>query len=872
MRLNPESIARASSRHPWRTLALWIVLIASMGALSSVLLGGVLTQDIEFTSEPESVRAQRILEERFPNGDRGQDTVFFIIGSATSDVEDPAFQERVVALTERIQALGPEVVAAEPVSYVGLREQASQLRTPDGKGVLLALQLSGDPATALGQAEAAAAAALPAGFSAEALTLPEYAQRFGATSGEIPADPPEGFLLVSGAAVAADDPAIASAVGLAQQAVQDALGPSLAGPPISALDVEASARSLVAASGRYALIPVPLVDNDEALVERVREVAHEGSGDGVEVLVAGNPTLFADFTRIAEEDLRRGEGIGLAIALIVLIVVFGSLIAAIVPIVMAIFAIAVALGLVALIGQLVNFNLFVTNMVSMIGLAVGIDYSLFIVSRYREERKKGRDRLEAIGRSGATANRAVFFSGMTVVLALLGMFIIPTTIFRSLATGAILVTLGSIAASMTLLPALLALLGDRINWPRLAKRARVDSDHDPKGGMWDRVTRSVMARPVVYLTVGVLVLGTLGAFYFRLERGTSQNVSQLPDDFESKQAFITLQQEFAGGATDPVQILVTGDVATAEVDGAISELGTAIAAHPAFSDQVTVTQAPDGGALLVEALLVGDPASEASFQGVRDLRAELVPAAFGGVGGVEVLVGGNSAFFTDFLDVVDRYQWLVLAFVLGLSFVLLTVVFRSIVLPIKAILLNLLSVGAAYGAVTLVFQEGVGLSIFNDILRFQFVRVEAIEAWLPLFLFSVLFGLSMDYHVFLLTRIREEFDRTGDNTEAVAYGLRTTAGIITGAALIMVAVFTAFASGRLGPLQQMGFGLAVAVFMDATIVRTILVPASMRLLGAWNWYLPRWLEWLPKLDVEGHAVSEGPLEVPEVAPVGARED
>jgi RND superfamily putative drug exporter len=240
----------------------------------------------------------------------------------------------------------------------------------------------------------------------------------------------------------------------------------------------------------------------------------------------------------------------------------------------------------------------------------------------------------------------------------------------------------------------------------------------------------------------------------------------------------------------------------------------------------------------------------------------MVPAAFAGVPGVQVLVGGNAAFFTDFLDTVGRYQWIVLAFVLGLSFVLLTVVFRSIVLPIKAIIMNLLSVGAAYGALTLVFQKGVGIGVFNA-LGFQFHQVDAIEAWLPLFLFSVLFGLSMDYHVFLLTRIREEYDKTHDNTESVAYGLRTTAGIITGAALIMVAVFTGFAAGRLGPLQQMGFGLAVAVFMDATIVRTLLVPSAMRLLGDVNWYLPRWLEWLPKVQVEGHE----PELVPDYPPI-----
>ena len=489
-------------------------------------------------------------------------------------------------------------------------------------------------------------------------------------------------------------------------------------------------------------------------------------------------------------------------------------------------------------------------MVTMIGLAVGIDYSLFIVSRYREERRKGFPKLEAIGGAGATANRAVFFSGLTVVLALAGMFIIPTTIFRSLAGGAILVTLAALAASMTLLPAILALLGDRINLPRLSRRARVDGEADPRGGVWDRITRGVMARPVVFLVASVLVLGALGSFYFQLHRGTSQNVSQLSDDFPSKQAFLTLEREFAGGLTDPARIVVTGDVQSEAAQAAIAKLQTAIAAAGPFAVQTQVVPSQDGAAVEVDAFFKGDPSADAAFQGIRDLRSSIVPQAFEGVDGVEVLVGGNTAFFTDFLDVANQYQWIVLAFVLGLSFVLLTVVFRSVVVPVTAIIMNLLSVAAAYGAVTLVFQKGAGIGFFNA-LGFQFQRAEAIEAWLPLFLFSILFGLSMDYHVFLLTRIREEYDRSKDTAEAVAYGLRTTAGIITGAALIMVAVFVGFAYGRLGPLQQMGFGLAVAVLIDATIVRTLLVPATMRLLGDRNWYLPRWLQWLPQLRVEG---------------------
>jgi putative drug exporter of the RND superfamily len=871
MKLNPESIARSSARHPWRTLGVWVVVIVSMGVVSSKLLAGVLSQDIAFTNKPDSVKAQDVIDKQFSAGG-AKDTEFFIVSSKTQTALDPVFRTFVETLKGKIEKLGPGDVSGPVVTYVEATAQTQSLFTSDGHGVMIALQLSGDPTAAIGTVQQAATSAAPAGFEVQVVTAEQLAQSSGGSSSTSPPTPgaPNAFAIVSSQTTATSDPSFATSVSEIQTAIQKGARSVIAAPLLSAFDAQKQAASLISQDGTTVLIPVQIPDIKDSIVEDLRGVASGVSTGTFSVQVAGRATLFSDFTKIAEEDLRRGERIGLLSALVVLIVVFAAVVAAVLPLVMGLFAIAVALGLVALIGQLVHFNLFVENMVSMIGLAVGIDYSLFIVSRYREERKKGFAKLEAIGAAGATANRAVFFSGMTVVLALLGMFLIPTTIFRSMAGGAMLVTLASIAGSMTLLPALLSLLGDRINWPRLSKRARVDSDHDPKGGFWDRVTRSVMARPVVYLLASVLVLGTLGSFYFQLHRGTSQSVSNLPADFESKQAFLVLQQQFnAGGATDPAEVVITGDVTSPETQAAVRQLQGAIAQLPAFSGQTTVDESADGTAVRVSAYFRGDPSSDPAFQAIRDLRSTTVPGVFGGVPRVQVYVGGNTAFFTDFMAVADQYQWIVLAFVLGLSFILLTVVFRSIVLPIKAILMNLLSVGAAYGAVTLVFQKGVGIGIFNAI-GFQFQRVDAIEAWLPLFLFSILFGLSMDYHVFLLTRIREAYDKTGDNAEAVAYGLRTTAGIITGAALIMVAVFTAFAAGRIGALQQMGFGLAVAVFMDATIVRSILVPAGMRLLGDLNWYLPKWLSWLPQLHVEGHEPTMSEVvSVPE--PVGSPE-
>jgi putative drug exporter of the RND superfamily len=359
------------------------------------------------------------------------------------------------------------------------------------------------------------------------------------------------------------------------------------------------------------------------------------------------------------------------------------------------------------------------------------------------------------------------------------------------------------------------------------------------------VTRTVMGRPVVSLVVGVGILLAAASSALDMRTGFS-GVSTIPDELPSKQAFDVLAAEFSGGLGSPVEIVVDGDVGSAAVEDGIRRLEAALEGDGLFGP-VRLEENAAGDLTLLSVPVNADPASKAAVSAVERVRDRYVPAAFPDGGPARALVGGETAFNKDFFDVADRYLPIVFVFVLGLSFVLLTVAFRSIVVPAKAIVMNLLSVGAAYGLVVLVSQKGVGAGLLG------FQQVEVIEAWLPLFLFSVLFGLSMDYHVFLLSRIREHFDHTGDNAESVAYGLRTTAGIITGAALIMVAVFGGFAAGRMVAFQQMGFGLAVAVLIDATLVRSVLVPASMKLLGRRNWYLPPWLEWLPHLGVEGPA-------------------
>lgn len=607
-------------------------------------------------------------------------------------------------------------------------------------------------------------------------------------------------------------------------------------------------------SGNTVLLPVELagfdVDEFSTNAEIVREeVDGIAAPEGFETFVAGPATLNNDFNEVAEQDLATGETIGIAVALVVLVYVFGSVAAGMVPIILGVVAIAVAMGSAALVGQVFDLSFFITNMVTMIGLAVGIDYSLFIVSRYREERGNGFPKVEAIGRAGATATRAVFFSGLTVVLALVGMLLVPNTLFRSLGIGAILVVFAAVAASMTLLPAVLSLMGDRINSLRVRRRGSLSNE----GRFWDRITRTVMGRPVVSLVASAGILVLAATSFFSIETGLA-GVSTMPDDIESAQAFEVLESEFSGGLASPVEIAVEG----ASVSETVANLQTGMTADTDFGP-ITLDPASTSRIALLSTQLPGDVASSESMEAVSRLRDTIVPDAI--VGDTEVFVGGQTATTIDLVAQTDDYTPIVFVVVLGLSFVLLTVAFRSIVIPGKAIAMNLLSVGAAYGLVVAFFQTGAGPGWVKEIASWLgFTQVDVIEAWIPLFLFSVLFGLSMDYHVFLLSRIKERFDQTGDNTESVAYGLRTTGALITGAAAIMVAVFAGFAAGRLTSFQQMGFGLAVAVLLDATIVRTVLVPASMRLLGSWNWYFPRWLDWIPNVSVEGR------LDEPESTP------
>lgn len=714
-----ERAARACARHPWRAIAVWVVLIVAAVLAVGALLGDGLTGDETLTNGPDSVLAQDLLDERLGEGELGTEV---IVVRAAEPVDTPGVRAAVGRLVDDLRrSRAVEEVRVAP------RAPAPEQVSADRRALLIPLQL---------------------------------------------AQPPEDHIdAVIAAVEAADD------------------------------------------------------------------------RDGLEVTITGEFTLSHDFDRIAERDLQEGEfRIGFPAALIVLILVFGALVAATLPIILALVSIAVALGLTAIVSQGFPLSFFVVNMVVAMGLALGIDYALFVVSRVREERAAGRDRIEAIAAAGSTASRAVMFSGSAFVLAMLGLLLVPSSVMRSLAAGAILVGVVTVAAALTLLPALLSLLGDRIDSLRVPwVGRRLERTRHQEGRFWVRIVRAVTAHPAVSLLAAVAVLLAAASPLVTMNIGAAE-VGTLPDSSITKRGLIALQGSFPQASAEPAEVVVDGPVGDPQVRAAFSRLEASLAADPRFGPAELV-ELPERDLSIMRVQMGGDPLSDEALAAVRDLRGDLVPDAFAGVDAT-ALVGGPTAINIDYFDVMEGWLPLVICFVLGLSVILLTLAFRSVVVAATSIVMNLLSVGAAYGLLVLVFQHGVAA----DLLGFR--QVDTIEAWVPLFLFAVLFGLSMDYQVFLLSRIRERYTEVGDTRQAIIFGIGSTARIITGAALIIVAVFIGFAAGELVMFQQMGFGIAVALLIDATIVRSVLVPAGMALLGRRNWYLPHWLEWLPHMEVE----------------------
>ena len=545
---------------------------------------------------------------------------------------------------------------------------------------------------------------------------------------------------------------------------------------------------LVAPNKHATILLVGMKGDGDAGIERVIHAVDAGATDGFETAITGEFTADHDFTQLSQQDLEKGElEFGLPVALIVLVLVFGAVVAGLIPVLVALVSIVIALGLTALVGQAFDLSVYVVNMISGMGLALGIDYSLFVVSRFREERRLGGERLDAIATVGSTTSRAVLFSGSAFVLAMLGMVLVPDTILRSLATGAVLVGIVTVLAALTLLPAVLALLGDRVNRlrvPWLGRRAQEEAGAE--GRIWSRVVRSVTRAPVRAAAISIGALLLVAAPLLSIQTGLT-GVRELPNRFHAKRGFTMLEQEFGVGTPDSVQVVVGGDVRSALLRPAIAELVRRIGAEGAFLQPV-VSTSPDGRVANVEALVAGDSRDERALTAVQGLRTKLVPEVFAGRDAT-VYVTGETAEVLDYRTLTDRWLPIVFVFVLGLSFVLLTVALGTIVLAAVAIGLNLLSVGAAYGLIVLVFLKGFGRELLG------FTEVDVIAAWLPLFLFAVLFGLSMDYTVFLLSRIREHVAAGERTTLAVERAVASTARIITGAALIIIAVFVGFAAG-----------------------------------------------------------------------------
>ena len=836
--LSPKSLARRSAARPWLTIGIWGLLLIVAFGLIITLMGDALTTDIGPTGNPESEQAQNLVNERFSGAaEPSEVTEIVLVRSTERTVEDPLFQSYIEGLFADISALGPDVIPSGTHYY----------------------QSGDESLVSLDRHTTAMILSIVPGQENWAKYFDVYIS-LGQDPWPIPADPldpdrgkgefsvhsfsaREGgeLVIISSSKFATEDSEYRQFVeGLFYDIV--ALGRSVVWGGINYTMGE---ESLVSGDGHATIMPFILGDSDRVgLIHAVIDNARSNSD--FDISITGNATINKDFNDLSANDLKSGElQFGLPIAVFILILVFGALAAAAIPLAVAIVSIIVALGLSMLFAQAMTISIFLMNMVFMMGLAVGIDYCLFIIARFREERARGLEKNDAIERTGATASQAVLFSGVTVFLALIALILVPHDIFVSLGLGAVLAVSVTIVASLTLLPAVLSLMGDRVNRLRIpfVYKIQAKSDAQGSGGMWDRISRTVMRAPVISILLGAGLLIAAATPIFDMNTGTA-GISSFPDSLESKRGFLALEQDFSAGLVSLTAIVIDGDIDSPVVQGGIDNLQAAMAPDDAFGDVVSLRISPQRDLAILEVPVGGgDASSEVAMAAVERLREDYIPAAFADVP-ARALVAGETAMSVDMINIGNDGMRIIIPFILVMSFILLMVVFRSLIVPVKAVILNLLSVAAAYGLLVLVFQKGVG----NELFGFQ--QVDSIDWWVPAFLFAVLFGLSMDYHVFLLSRIRERFFQTHDNTGSVAYGIRTTGRLITGAALIMVAVFVGFAAGDLVMFQQMGFGLAVSVLLDATIVRSVLVPASMKLLGSWNWYLPRWLNWLPKISTE----------------------
>jgi uncharacterized membrane protein YdfJ with MMPL/SSD domain len=547
---------------------------------------------------------------------------------------------------------------------------------------------------------------------------------------------------------------------------------------------------------------------------------------------------------VIQDDLAKAGQLSLPITLIILVIAFGTLVAAGVPLLIGLTSVLAALGLVALTSQIFPIAGELNAVILLIGLAVGVDYSLFYLRREREERAAGRSEEAALEAAAATSGRAVLISGMTVIVAMAGMFISGDKTFISFAEGTILVVAIAMFASLTVLPAMLSWLGDRVEKGRIPVLGR----RRPAGRsrFWTAVTGRVMRHPGLWLLVAGGLLVALAIPALQMKTVTS-DIDELPQDLPVIVTYNKVKEIFPAEGTTATVVVEADDVRSGAVAAGIAGLRREVESSDTFRPGTEVIYSDDGTVAQINVPTRGNGTDAASVDALNELRDDVVPATVGRAEGATVNVTGDAASSEDWANQLNSRLPLIFAFVFALAFVLMLVTFRSIVIPVMTIILNLLSVGAAYGVLVLVFQEGNLESLLG------FTSNGGVTDWLPLFLFVVLFGLSMDYHVFILSRIRELYLRGMPTDQAVQQGISTTAGTVTSAAVVMVGVFLVFVTLDFLDFKELGLGLAAAVLIDATIIRGVLLPAAMKLLGDRNWYLPTWLDWLPRVGSESAA-------------------
>jgi uncharacterized membrane protein YdfJ with MMPL/SSD domain len=584
----------------------------------------------------------------------------------------------------------------------------------------------------------------------------------------------------------------------------------------------------ISADGRSALVTFKLAGDDDLAEERVdaslaATAAAQRANPTVRVEQFGDASVNKAIMKSYSDDFRKAEVTSVPVTLVILFIAFGSLVAAGIPLLLGLTAVIAALGLLGPISHVIPVGDMVSSIVLLIGLAVGVDYSLFYLRRKLEERDRGRSSDEALQTAAATSGQAVLISGLTVIVAMSGMLMAGNAVFTSFGIGTITVVAVAMLGSVTVLPAMLAALGDHVEWGKLPFVARRGDSR-----VWGAILDRVLRRPLISLALGAGMLLALALPALGMHT-LSPGVASVPRHLTIMQTYDRIQAAFPGGPTPAVVVVRGEDVKAPAVRQGIRDMIEGAQS----TGPTAVTVSPDRTVAVITVPLPGNGTDDVSNAALTRLRTDVIPATLDRVDGIETAVSGITATSTDFNDVMKARLPIVVAFVLAFAFVLLLVTFRSLVIPLTAIVLNLLSVSAAYGVVKLIFQDGNLESVLG------FHSIGGIISWLPLFLFVVLFGLSMDYHVFILTRVREAVEAGMDTEQAVAHAIKSTAGVVTSAAVVMVAVFSIFATLGAIEFKQFGVALGVAVLLDATIVRGVLLPAAMKLLGPWNWYLPR---------------------------------